>query len=84
MTVRTSPPNLMRNGDTTIVASSARNASMIRMAFSAIIGLHGLIHLLGFVKAFDLGEIRELTQPVSRTMGILWLLSASPFVATQC
>ena len=57
---------------------------MIRMAFSAIIGLHGLIHLLGFVKAFDLGEIRELTQPVSRTMGILWLLSASLFVATQC
>lgn len=41
-----------------------------------IIFLHGLIHLPGFVKAFGLKEVNELTLPVSRPMGLLWLLAA--------
>jgi len=54
----------------------------VRIAFVIIIGLHGLIHLLGFAKAFGLAEIRELTQLVSKPMGALWLLSAVLFLAT--
>jgi hypothetical protein len=38
--------------------------------------LHGLIHLMGFVKAFELAEISELTLPISRGWGLLWFLTA--------
>lgn len=38
-----------------------------------IIAIHGLIHLLGFFKAFNLVEIKELTKSTTQTEGILWL-----------
>jgi hypothetical protein len=41
-----------------------------------ILLIHGLIHLLGFLKAFLLAELNELTNPVSKPLGLLWLLSA--------
>lgn len=41
-----------------------------------IILLHGLIHLLGFVKAFGLAEIQELTLPINHVWGSLWLAAA--------
>lgn len=64
-----------------MVSNIERNQK-VRIAFVIIIGLHGLIHLLGFAKAFGLAEIRELTQLVSKPMGALWLLSAVLFLAT--
>ena len=48
----------------------------MRAVLSAAIIVHGLIHLLGFVKAFELAEIRQLTQQPSRTAGLLWLFCA--------
>ena len=48
----------------------------MKIVIIAIILLHGLIHLMGFVKAFGLAEINELTLPISRTWGFLWLLTA--------
>ena len=36
---------------------------------------HGLIHLLGFAKAFGLADIKQLTQPVSKSFGVFWLAS---------
>jgi hypothetical protein len=50
------------------------NMSM-KIAYAVLIVIHGLIHLLGFVKAFGLGEISQLTAPISRPVGALWLLS---------
>ncbi len=41
----------------------------MRLLLSAIILVHGLIHLMGFAKAFDLGDMSQLTQPVSRPAG---------------
>ena len=38
--------------------------------------LHGLIHLMGFTKAFDLAEISELTLPITRGWGVLWLITS--------
>ena len=35
--------------------------------------MHGLIHLLGFAKAFGLADLPQLAQPISRTWGALWL-----------
>jgi hypothetical protein len=41
----------------------------------ALIVIHGVIHLLGFVKAFDLAAVNQLALPISRTAGIFWLLT---------
>ena len=43
--------------------------------FAALLVVHGLIHLLGFVKAFELAELPQLTHPVSPALGIMWLLA---------
>ncbi|MFO8054300.1 MAG: DUF6544 family protein [Bacteroidales bacterium] len=52
----------------------------MRIAFLIIIILHGLIHVLGFVKGFGLKEIKELTLPISKPMGLLWLSATILFL----
>jgi hypothetical protein len=54
---------------------------LVRAGLMGIIVVHGLIHLLGFVKAFGLVEIDELTQDIPRPIGVLWLLAAVLFLA---
>ena len=53
----------------------------MQLAWLIFIGLHGLIHLLGFVKAFELARIDSLSKPINRPTGLLWLLAASLFGA---
>lgn len=48
----------------------------MKVAFLILVLIHALIHLLGFVKAFNFSDIRELTIPISRPMGTLWLIAA--------
>jgi hypothetical protein len=48
----------------------------MRIAFVIIALLHALIHLLGFVKGLGLRDVKELTLPISRPMGFLWLAAA--------
>jgi hypothetical protein len=43
--------------------------------------VHGLIHLMGFFKAFQFMEISQLKNEISRPEGLLWLLSALLFLA---
>lgn len=45
--------------------------------------VHGLIHLLGFVKAFDLAQIDQLTGYISRFAGLFWLLATLLFLAAS-
>lgn len=45
-----------------------------------IILIHGLIHLLGFFKAFQFIEINQLTQSISKSAGLIWLLTAVLFI----
>lgn len=45
----------------------------MKIAFLIIVALHGLIHMLGFIKGFELKEVSGLTLPISRPMGIVWL-----------
>lgn len=54
----------------------------MKIAFVALLILHGAIHLIGFVKAFDLGKVAALREPVSRPMGALWLLAAAAFAVS--
>ena len=52
----------------------------MRYAFAFLLLAHGLIHLMGFAKAFKYAEITQLTQPISRTAGVFWLLAAVLFL----
>jgi hypothetical protein len=51
------------------------------VVFAVVLVLHGLLHLLGFVKAFGLAQLPQLTQPVSSLLGVLWLAAACLFLA---
>jgi len=52
----------------------------MRIAFLILLIIHGLIHLLGFVKAFGLSEVKQLTQTISQPFGVIWLLAFIFFV----
>ena len=54
----------------------------MRWALIGLLTLHGLIHLMGFVKAFGYAELPQLTQPISRAWGGLWLLAGGLVGAT--
>ena len=47
----------------------------MRIALIILIGIHGIIHLFGFFKAFGLSEFQAISQPISKTYGILWILT---------
>jgi uncharacterized protein DUF6544 len=51
------------------------------IAFALFLVIHGVIHVFGFVKAFGLAELPQLTQPVPPLLGALWLIAALLFVA---
>lgn len=55
---------------------------MEKIIFSFVIVIHGLIHLLGFVKAYDLASVEQLTEEISKIIGIFWLLVSVLFLAT--
>lgn len=48
----------------------------MRVAFLILVLLHALIQLLGFVKGFGLKEVKELTLPITKPLGLWWLLAA--------
>jgi hypothetical protein len=48
----------------------------VRLFLFLVIVVHGLIHLMGFAKAFRYAELSQLTQKISRPAGLLWLLCA--------
>ena len=53
------------------------------MAFlSFLLIVHGLIHLLGFVKAFGFADVSQLTKNISQPAGAAWLLAALLFIAS--
>ena len=51
----------------------------MKTSFTALLVLHGAIHLLGFAKAFGLADISQLTGHMSRPLGALWLIAALTF-----
>ena len=48
---------------------------MMRWAVIGLLTVHGLIHLMGFAKAFGYADLPQLSQPISREWGVLWLLA---------
>jgi hypothetical protein len=54
----------------------------MKIIFFVIITFHGLIHLMGFLKAFKLSEFEQLSQEISKPAGVFWLLAALLFSIT--
>jgi hypothetical protein len=54
----------------------------VTLLLTVVIVLHGLIHLMGFAKAFGYADLPQLTQPISPGMGLVWLAAAALMLAT--
>ena len=50
--------------------------------FTTLIIFHGLVHLAGFSKAFNLEAMNQITENISKANGTLWLVVASLFIIT--
>ena len=48
----------------------------MRYFFAVLFFLHGLISLMGFLKAFNLLELKEFEATISKGAGMIWLLSS--------
>lgn len=49
---------------------------------AGVLAIHGAIHMLGFAKAFGYASLPQLTQPISRGMGLAWLAAGGLVVAS--
>ena len=54
----------------------------MKIAVVLLITLHGLIHLMGPAQAFGLAELPQLSEPISRGMGVVWLVAAIALLTT--
>jgi hypothetical protein len=54
----------------------------MRFILLVIIIIHGLIHILGFIKAFELAEVNQLTHSISKPVGVFWLITTLLFIFT--
>jgi len=54
---------------------------MIKYLFAFLVLMHGLIHFMGFAKAFGYGNIQQLTKEISKPAGVFWLVTAILFTA---
>jgi hypothetical protein len=55
---------------------------MSRYLFAFILLTHGLIHFMGFAKAFGYGNIAALTKNISKPVGMFWMVAAFLFIIT--
>ena len=53
----------------------------MRILLFVVILVHGLIHLMGFAKAFEFAELGQLRESISRPIGLLWLACSLAFFA---
>ncbi|MGE0636936.1 MAG: hypothetical protein AB7P01_10890 [Bacteroidia bacterium] len=52
----------------------------MRYVLGFIILIHGLIHFMGFAKAFGYGNITQISKNISKPVGAVWLLAALLFI----
>ncbi len=56
----------------------------MRIFLFVVIGIHGLIHLMGFLKSMGLIDPNELTIHITRSFGWLWLIASLLILTTSC
>ncbi|QBA63634.1 DUF6544 family protein [Muriicola soli] len=54
----------------------------MKLLLTILLLVHGLIHLLGFLKAFELGQYPMLNAHIGRAQGIFWLLGCLFILST--
>jgi hypothetical protein len=54
---------------------------MLKKIFLGIIIVHGLIHLLGFFKAYNIMGVNQISHLISKPVGILWLIVTGAFIS---
>lgn len=54
---------------------------MLRILLAIFVSMHGLIHLMGFARAFNYGQAGRLTHSISKEAGILWLMTTIALIA---
>lgn len=55
---------------------------MLRYAFITLVLVHGLIHFMGFARAFGYGNVSRLTAEISKPAGLLWFTTAVIFIVS--
>ncbi len=55
---------------------------MLKYIFAFFILFHGIIHLMGFAKAFAFGDISQSSKNITKPFGLIWLCVACLFVIT--
>jgi len=55
---------------------------MLRIIFLILVTVHGLIHLMGFAKAFQYAEMKQLTIAISKPVGVIWLVATLLFITS--
>lgn len=54
----------------------------MKYIIALIILVHGLIHIIGFAKAWDYGNITQLTRHISKPAGMVWLFTSLLFITS--
>lgn len=54
----------------------------MKIVLPLILVFHGLIHFMGFAKAFDFDNMAQFTKEISKPMGLLWLLTGLLFLVS--
>ena len=54
----------------------------MKIAFAVIVFLHGIIHLLGFIKGFKLADVDRLNGEISKTEGFFWFVALILFIGS--
>lgn len=55
---------------------------MLKYLLTVILLIHGLIHLMGFMKAFGFSEVPQINEQIGRTQGVMWLSGTILFVVS--
>ena len=61
--------------------NSSTKGGIMKFIFASILAIHGLIHFMGFAKAYQFAELKQLVLPISKPVGMLWMLAALLFLA---
>ncbi len=54
----------------------------MKLVLAAVLVVHGLIHLIGFAKAFGLARVDAIAHVIPPALGLVWLLAALLFVTS--
>jgi hypothetical protein len=53
---------------------------MLKYIFAFVTLIHGLIHFMGFAKAYNYGNITQISKYISKSTGSIWFITAILFI----